>query len=219
MFIVIVGCGRMGSMLAQDFSNEGHNVVIIDKCRDRLEALGNAFNGRIIEGTGIDEEILVRAGIKEADVFLAVSQEDNINIMAAQIAKNIFQVPCVIARNYKLELHSFYKKLGLHTIYPLQHNIELIKSKVLCDVGEIVGQMDDPELMCLKYEVNEKLAGMEVSTFEEKHKAKVVQLEVGGKSQYPSGQCILKKGNQMTLVVAKVYVEALKSLEVQGDRW
>lgn len=131
MFIIIVGCGRMGSMLAQDFSKEGHNVTVIDKDKEKLDELGSGFNGILIEGMGIDEEILLRAGIKEADVFLALSQEDNINIMAAQVAKNIFHVPKVIARNYKLELHSFYQKLGLDTIYPLQTAVREVKERVL----------------------------------------------------------------------------------------
>lgn len=131
MFIIIIGCGRMGRMLALDLSKEGHNVTVIDKESDNLKRLGSGFNGVTIEGLGIDEETLIKAGIQEADVFLALSSEDNVNLMAAQIAQKIFKVKRVIARNYQPELESFYKQLGLEIICPSNISVEMVKERIL----------------------------------------------------------------------------------------
>lgn len=131
MFVLIIGCGRMGRMLALDLSKEGHNVTIIDKDSENLKRLGSGFNGVAIEGLGIDEETLIKAGIEEADVFLAVSSEDNVNLMAAQIAQKLFNVKRVIARNYQPELEEFYKQLGLEIICPSNVSVEMVKDKIL----------------------------------------------------------------------------------------
>ncbi len=98
MYVVIVGCGRVGSELAKLLSQEGHNVVVIDKEQRSFARLGHAFNGITLTGNGFDVELLKEAGIEKTDAFCAVTNGDNTNIMAAQVAKKIFKVPKVIAR-------------------------------------------------------------------------------------------------------------------------
>src|SRR5262245_17069527 len=93
MKIVIMGCGRVGARLALLFEREGHDVSVIDLYADSFARLGANFRGTTVAGTGIDEDVLKAAGIQQADIFLAVTQQDNANIMAAQIAKLMFQVP------------------------------------------------------------------------------------------------------------------------------
>ncbi|KOA18179.1 Trk system potassium uptake protein TrkA [Clostridium homopropionicum DSM 5847] len=116
MYIVIIGCGRLGSSLAMDFSKEGHDVVIIDNDKDNLERLGSGFNGRRIKGVEIDNYTLIEAGIDYAEIFLAVTSDDNINIMACEIAKNIHRVKKVIARNVEPSREFIYRKLGIECI-------------------------------------------------------------------------------------------------------
>ena len=93
MHVIIVGCGRVGSQLAQILSTEGHNVVIIDKKAESFKRLGTDFNGIAITGIGFDPDILKRAGIERADALAAVTNGDNSNIMVSQIAKKIYNVP------------------------------------------------------------------------------------------------------------------------------
>src|SRR5690242_4551272 len=100
MKIVIMGCGRVGARLAQMFDKEGHTVSVIDLSSEALLRLGENFNGSTVVGTGIDEDVLKHAGIEQADVFLALTSQDNPNIMAAQIAQLRFNVPRVITRIY-----------------------------------------------------------------------------------------------------------------------
>ena len=113
MYIVIIGCGRVGAELAKLLSLEGNDVVVIDKKDHSFSRLGEAFNGITIKGSGVSTKTLQDAGIERADVFCSLTNSDNINIMASQVAKGIFKVPRVIARVYDPRKASIYKTLGL----------------------------------------------------------------------------------------------------------
>ncbi|HET7080194.1 MAG TPA: TrkA family potassium uptake protein [Chloroflexia bacterium] len=118
MKIVIMGCGRVGARLAQLFDQEGHDVAIVDLHTDSFDRLGPNFHGTTMAGTGIDEDVLKSVGIEHADLFLAVTNRDNSNIMAAQIAKMTFRVPRVIARIYEPDREETFHHLNLETICP-----------------------------------------------------------------------------------------------------
>jgi trk system potassium uptake protein TrkA len=131
MRIVIVGCGRVGGQLATDFSASGHQVTTIDVRRQAFRHLPTDFAGNVILGTGIDEDVLRSAGIKEADVFIAVTDDDNTNIMAAQIARVVYSVPRVVLRIYDPVRADIYRQLGLTTICPTRTVADLIEEQVL----------------------------------------------------------------------------------------
>src|SRR5579884_2058896 len=116
MNIVILGCGRVGSTLARMMYRDGHNVTIIDQQSEAFRRLGTKFKGNRIVGNGIDEDVLRRAGIENADIFVAVTQGDNRNIMAAQIARKVFNVKTVIARIYDPIRADRYRQLGIITM-------------------------------------------------------------------------------------------------------
>jgi trk system potassium uptake protein TrkA len=116
--IVIVGCGRVGSTLARRMVEEGHDVSVVDENVSAFARLGEDFKGQMVVGSGIDEVILRRAGIEQADCFASVTNGDNRNIMAAQIAKAIFHVDRVITRIYDPIRAEVYSELGLETICP-----------------------------------------------------------------------------------------------------
>lgn len=118
MKVVIVGCGRVGSMLANRLDAQGHKVSIIDTNPDQFRRLQTDFGGVTIAGTGIDIDILKQAGIEEADAFIAVTNGDNTNVMSCQIAKHIFGVPVVLARVYDPIRGDVYHTLGLETVCP-----------------------------------------------------------------------------------------------------
>jgi trk system potassium uptake protein TrkA len=118
MKIVIMGCGRVGARLARLFDREGHDVSVVDLHADSFARLGEDFRGQTVAGTGIDEDVLKSLGIEHADIFLAVTNRDNSNIMAAQIARISFRVPRVIARIYEPDREETFHQLGLETICP-----------------------------------------------------------------------------------------------------
>jgi len=116
MYVIIVGCGRVGSELAKLLTGEGHNVVIVDKNPVSFERLGGTFNGLTVVGNGFDLSLLKQAGIEKADAFCAVTNGDNTNLVSAQVAKRIFNVPKVIARVYDPYRAHIYSALGLDII-------------------------------------------------------------------------------------------------------
>jgi trk system potassium uptake protein len=116
--IVILGCGRVGARLATMMDREGHSISVIDYSSEAFRRLEPNFSGSTMVGNGVDEEVLIRAGIKKADAFVAVTNGDNRNIMASQIAKEIFNVKKVVCRIYDPIRESTYNELGLETICP-----------------------------------------------------------------------------------------------------
>lgn len=116
MKIIILGSGRVGIYLAQTLDKAGHQVTVIDRNPASFAKLGSEYGGQLVVGTGIDEDILKKAGIEKANAFVAVTNGDNTNAMAAQIAKHIFKVPNVVARMYDPIREETYQLLGLQTV-------------------------------------------------------------------------------------------------------
>jgi len=128
MRAVILGCSRTGANLALNLVSEGHDVAVIDFHRGSFARLGLDFPGQTVLGTGIDEDILREAGIEHADAFVATTNGDNTNVMAAQIAREIFHVPQVICRIYDLGREDFYRDtIGLTTISPTRLGVQAIR--------------------------------------------------------------------------------------------
>ena len=130
MNVVIMGCGRVGAQLAALLEEAGHKVTILDTDTYSFRRLPSSFKGTALVGNGTDEETLKKAGIEEADAFVAVTQGDNRNVMAAQIAKHVFNVPKVVCRIYDPLREELYKTLGLETISPTTVGAQLLRDKV-----------------------------------------------------------------------------------------
>jgi len=131
MKVVIMGCGRVGAHLAALLDSEGHSVAVLDTDAYSFRRLPPDFNGTALLGNGIDEEALKRAGIEEADIFVALTQGDNRNVMAAQIAKHIFNVPRVVCRIYDPLRQELYSTLGLEAFSPTTIFAQMLKGKLL----------------------------------------------------------------------------------------
>ena len=131
MYVIIVGCGRVGSELAKLLSTEGHNVVVIDRSAKSFERLGRTFNGMTLVGNGFDVELLKQAGIAQTDAFCSVTNGDNSNIVAAQVAKKLFKVPKVIARVYDPTRADIYKSLGLDVLSGTILFAAMIRDKII----------------------------------------------------------------------------------------
>ena len=130
MKIVIMVCGRVGARLASLLDEDGHEVTILDNDTYSFRRLPPSFGGTALFGNGIDEEALKRAGIEDADVFVALTQGDNRNVMSCQIAKHVFKVPRVVCRIYDPLREEMYSALGLETISPTKVFAQLFREKI-----------------------------------------------------------------------------------------
>jgi trk system potassium uptake protein TrkA len=140
MYIIIAGCRKVGSNLALTLSQENHDVVVIDSDPKNFEPLGTGFNGMTITGMPIDEDVLRSAGIERADALAAVTNDDNMNVMVSQIARELFHVPVVITRVYDPEREIVMNKMGLVTICTTKLAVEKIKE--LLSPGERLEKLD-----------------------------------------------------------------------------
>ena len=131
MNVVIMGCGRVGAQLASLLDADGHKVTVLDVDAHSFRRLPPSFGGTALVGNGTDEEMLKKAGIAEADAFVAVTQGDNRNVMAAQIARNIFNVPRVLCRVYDPLRKDIYETLGIDAVSPTTVFAQLLRDKLL----------------------------------------------------------------------------------------
>lgn len=130
MKVIIMGCGRVGAALAGILDADGHGVTVLDTEAYAFRRLPPNFGGTALVGSGADEDTLKKAGIEQAEVFVAVTQGDNRNVLAAQLAKHIFNVPRVICRIYDPLREEMYSTLGLETISPTKIIAQLLKGKI-----------------------------------------------------------------------------------------
>lgn len=135
MNAVIMGCGRVGARIAGLLDHTGNRVTVIDTDSRSFRRLPAGFGGETIIGTGIDEDVLRQAGIEEADAFIAVTNGDNRNIMAAQVARTVFNVPEVICRIYDPVREDIYRRLGLTTVCPTTTVSAIILDHVMRATG------------------------------------------------------------------------------------
>ena len=128
MNILVIGCGKVGSQLASMLSEEGHDVSVIDRDAKNFEMLDDNFSGMTTVGVPIDQDVLKQAGIESCDAVAAVSQDDNLNIMCSQLAREIFKVPSVLARIYDPAREDVFSHFGLHTVCPTNLTVSAVKS-------------------------------------------------------------------------------------------
>jgi trk system potassium uptake protein TrkA len=136
MKVIIMGCGRVGARLAGLLDIEGHDVTILDIDAYSFRRLPTEFGGNALIGDGIDEDSLKKAGIEEADAFISLTQGDNRNVMAAQIAKHIFKVPRVLCRIYDPLRRELFNSLGLEAFSPTTIFAQMLKEKLEAEPEE-----------------------------------------------------------------------------------
>ncbi|MEL6354643.1 MAG: TrkA family potassium uptake protein [Cyanobacteria bacterium J06627_28] len=124
-YIIIIGCGRLGSLLASQLSARGNSVVVIDQYQDSFDNLSAEFSGFQLTGNAVELATLRRAKVDRADCLVAVTREDNVNLMVAQIAKTVFDIPIVLARVFDPAREAIYKEFEINTISPTQLSADL----------------------------------------------------------------------------------------------
>ncbi len=213
MYVIIVGCGRVGSELAKLLSAEGHNVVIIDRNHSAFDRLGNTFNGLTLVGNSFDLGLLKQAGIEKADAFCAVTNGDNTNLISAQVAKKIFNVPKVIARIYDPQRAYIYTALGLDIISGTILFASMLRDKII-ESRFSSYLIETRELGVIEIEVKEQLAGKSVQEVNVPGELLVVAIRSMEGVILPEASTIL---NPKDTLMAVVKVASLKQIKERFD--
>lgn len=209
MYVIIVGCGRVGSELSMLLSNEGHDVVIIDKNPVSFDRLGGTFNGLTLLGNGFDLNLLKQAGIEKTDAFCAVTNGDNTNLISAQVAKKIFKVSKVIARVYDPQRARIYASLGLDIISGTILFAAMLRDKMI-ESRFSSSLIETKELGVIEIEVKNSLIGKIVQDINIPGEFLVVALKNGGSVIIPEMNAVLK---QKDILTAAVRVASLKKIK------
>lgn len=201
MYVIVVGCGRVGSQLATFLSEEGHDVAIIDKKADSFRRLGSTFNGLTIKGLGFDQDILREAGIEKADVFAAVTDLDNTNMMAVEVATKIFDVPRAIARLYNPNRSLTYQKLGLEFICGTTMLAEKLLESIIAPDVEIISTLGN--LCLVRVVANDRLAGKTISEVDSEADFKIITIIRGTKNVFIEPITKIRRHDQLIIISKK----------------
>ena len=216
MHIVVVGCGRVGSGLAMQLSEEGHSVVVIDKNRDAFRRL-TRFSGKTLVGSGFDRDILFQADANNADALAAVTNGDNTNILCARIARDNYQIKNVVARIYDPARAGIYMKLGIPTVATSLWTTEQVKRWMVPNNEKIEWSSDIGGLHIVERIVPDGLAGRPLSSFNVGSSVRVVGLVRAGAGRVNIDDLFAQEDDILELLVNTEGLEDLQSL-LQGSK-
>lgn len=203
--VIVVGCGRVGSQLANMLSDNGNNVCVVDRNPDAFSNLGRNFNGSTVQGVGFDVDVLQRAGVEECDVLAAVTQLDNANLMCAEVASRLFDVPHVIARLYNPDHERAYMQLGIDYACGTSLVAEDVFSKVVAGHGAHVDTFGECEVLRFSLDLSscENKRTIRVSDLERDHEVRIVAFERGdgSASSIPTSESVLYHGDTVLACV------------------
>lgn len=208
MNVIVVGCGRVGSQLATLLSVEGHNVVVIDKEADAFKRLGTLFNGITIKGLGFDEDVLIEAGIADCDAFAAVTNLDNTNLMAAEVARKIFGVSHAVARLYNPVRERTYQQLGLDYVCGTTLVAEVLLDKIKAGHGHHIASMGDVEVV--QFKASGVVEGKRVGDIEIARRFRIAVITRGESMFVPEPDTVMHAGD---IVVASIKEEVYGKIE------
>ena len=212
MKLIIVGCGRQGSHLAQLLVQIGHAVTVVEEDEENLKRLGPNFKGQIIHGVPFDRHNLINAGIERADGLAAVSNNDDANIVTAMLARNVFRVPNVVARVYDLRQLDIYGRLGLQTISPIElgamHIVHLLTRKEI----DTVMSFGNGEMEIVQTEVPPSAVGRTVGDFSVPNEVMVVAITRQSKAFMPTLGTSLLTGDMLHIAVMATSAQRLPAL-------
>lgn len=207
--IVVVGCGRVGSGLAMQLSDEGHSVVIIDKNRDSFRRLVR-FNGQTLLGSGFDRDILAKAETSQADALAAVTRGDNTNILCARIARDNYGVKNVVARIYDPKRADIYMKLGIPTVATSLWTTQQVKRWITPADDSIEWTDGAGTLHLVERIIPDELAGHKIHELNIADSVRVVGLIRGGVGRLDIHDLFAQEDDILEFLVTTQGLEDLK---------
>jgi trk system potassium uptake protein TrkA len=197
--VVVIGCGDTGARLAELLAARGHNVVVVDRSPEALRLLGTGFNGATVTGLGYDEDVLRQARIESADALATVTENDNVNIMAAEVATRIFRVPHVVARLTDPALERTLQQLGLDYVCGTTIIAQALADRMTEGHAHAFTVRGDVEIM--EFLAGPEIEGRRVVEVQLPGEFLVSLLTRGGASLIPLPDTVLHAGDRVVAVV------------------
>lgn len=201
MKVIIIGCGRVGSGLAKNLSLQGIDVAVMDKDPATFQKLGKTFAGKTFAGMAFDQKVLTKAGIEQADALAAVTTSDEVNLVAARMAKAIYKVPSVAARVFEPQKAKIYRRLGIQTISPVTLGIERLTSILLYSNLNIERSIGAGQVGLVDINVNQSLINKTPAELNLPGEIQLVALTRHGKTTLVNDALVFQQGDLLHLFV------------------
>ena len=212
MRIIIIGCGRQGAELTKSLSLDGHTLTVVDNDPIAIERLSPSFKGHTILGDGLDREVLVRGGIEHADGLAALTASDDINIVVARLASQVFRVPRVVARVHEPRKAEIYRRLGVPTVTPVALGTQRFAELLTFFQLNTVKRLGNGEVGIVEADIQPILVGRMVKELTIPGEVMVVAISRGGKTIMPTLGTVFQEGDLIHLAVVASSADRLKAL-------
>nr|WP_202525159.1 MULTISPECIES: TrkA family potassium uptake protein [unclassified Streptomyces] len=213
-----MGCGRVGSALAQTLEQQGHTVAVVDRDPTAFRRLGSGFGGRRVTGIGFDQDTLREAGIEEAGAFAAVSSGDNSNIIAARVAREMFGIEHVAARIYDPRRAEVYQRLGIPTVATVRWTADQMLRRLLPSGAEPLWRDPTGAVELAEVYATEAWVGQKVSRLQEETGVRVAFLTRLGEAMLPTSQTVVQDGDLVHVMMRSDDVERVEAAFAEGPQ-
>lgn len=218
MHIVIMGCGRVGSMLARGLDKRGHQVSIIDVDPAAFDRLGDGFRGHTVKGVGYDREVLEDAGIRKTDGFAAVSSGDNSNILAARVVREVYHVNNVVARIYDQGRAAVFERLGIPTVATVKWSVEQVLRRLLPEGSEPVWRDPSGNARLLQIHVHRGWRGRKIGELQLAARVPIPFILRVGQGFVPTADTICQDGDLIFVACDLERTDEVETIFAQPPR-
>ncbi len=218
MHVVIAGTGRVGSTLAGWLADDGHDVTVIDNQQAALDKLGKAFNGATLLGVAYDVDILRRANLQPEDIFVAVTDSDNANLMAVEVAKSVFGVERAIARLYDPVREESYRSLGIHHVTGTKLIANVLYEQIVDQEFAYHVTFTDGDVEVVEFHLNEDANGITIDDLEIRNKLRVAAVRRGEHTFIPQRRFELHAGDLVVAAARDGVKRRIERYLAQADR-
>jgi len=201
MRVIVFGCGRLGAELSYNLFKRGHDVSVIDNVPAAFNNLPADFQGRLNEGEALSQEVLHRAGIENADAVAAVTNSDALNAVVAYIAKDVYKVKNVLARNYDPRTREIFEYFGLQTVSSTSWGAQRMEELIFHSDVRTVFSAGNGEVEIYEVVVNDLWNGKTFNELIDCEDCIPVSLTRAGRAIIPSRETVLRSGD-ITLISA-----------------
>jgi trk system potassium uptake protein TrkA len=217
MQVIVVGCGRVGSELAYGLYKRGHKVVVVDQDPDAFRNLPSDFRGRTLAGDVLSQELLVRAGIERADALAAVTPDDAVNAVVAHVAKETYEVPIVVVRDYDPRKRSLHEAFGHQVVSPSVWGAQRIEELLSGSALHTVFSAGNGEVEIYEFSVPAAWEGKRLREAVSDPPARVIALTRAGRASIPDPDSKILAGDVVNVAATQAGIEQLQEAVRQAE--
>ena len=207
-----MGCGRVGSTLAHILADRGYSVAVIDRDPEAFRKLRSSFKGSRVTGVGFDRDVLIQAGIQEADAFAAVSSGDNSNIISARVARESFGIDRVAARIYDPRRAEVYQRLGIPTVATVRWTADQMLRKLLPEGAEPLWRDPTGKIVLAEVAFSDRWLGEKIKAIELATGTRIAFTDRLGEAMIPAPGTVLQEGDVLHVIAHEDELDRITDL-------